>query len=83
MIIIKDKNIHYISTNDNDIVYEVDIEAIHGLDDSPEDKMLAIYKSYVEHNAGLVILDSRDLDVGNRLQKENVLVSYITGGNDE
>lgn len=74
-----ENNIPYKSIYSEELVVEIDLDNIERIcDDVIEDKVLAIYKIYVEKNIDLVMLT--DLEVVDALQLEGVHVCYVKRG---
>lgn len=79
MKIIIEKNVPYKSIYEGEVIIEIDLDNIERVcDDIIEDKVLAIYKVYVEKNVDLVILTN--LEVVTSLQLEGVHVCYVKQG---
>ena len=80
MTIIIDSKIPYKSIYEYETTVEINLDKIHSFDGDAgiEDKVLAVYKMYVDNKADLVVLT--DIEVVNALQLEGVHVCYAKQG---
>lgn len=72
MTIIIDKRVPHQEVYMEESLIQIDLDEIHGLDDSAEDRYLTIYKMIVENGADLVII--ADTEVGKLLSDDDIAV---------